>query len=81
MTLETRLLQTIVSALNLEINSSELGLDEPLFEGGVEADSLAAVEICCAIEDEFDIEFDDDDFNGDTFSSVRTLANYLKSKI
>ena len=44
----------------------------------LEADSLDAVEIIMAIEDEFDIEIPDED--AEQFQTVSDLVNYVETK-
>lgn len=44
----------------------------------LEADSLDAVEIIMAIEDEFDIEIPDED--AEKFQTVSDLVNYVESR-
>ena len=45
----------------------------------LDADSLDAVEVIMAIEDEFDIEIDDEDAEG--FKSIGDIVDYVNSKI
>jgi acyl carrier protein len=44
----------------------------------LEADSLDAVEIIMALEDEFDIEIADED--AEKFASIGDIKNYIESK-
>lgn len=62
----------------------QLGVDESSIEmetnlmKDLEADSLDAVEIIMAIEDEFGIEIPDDD--AEKFQTVGDLVNYVESR-
>ncbi|WP_313002678.1 hypothetical protein [Chryseobacterium gleum] len=46
------------------------------------SESLIALQITCALEDEFEIEFEDDEVDYDFFSSidsiVKTVQNHIK---
>ncbi len=44
----------------------------------LEADSLDAVEVIMALEDEFDIEISDEDAEG--FKNIGDIANYIENK-
>lgn len=68
-----------------EIIIEQLGLDEDVtftnetsLMKDLEADSLDAVEIIMAIEDEFDIEVPDTDAEG--FASVGDIVAYVEDK-
>lgn len=58
----------------LALDAAAVEPDTPLFEGGLELDSFATVEIVTRIETHFDLQLDDDDFAPDNFKSLRTLA-------
>lgn len=45
----------------------------------LEADSLDAVEVMMAIEDEFDIEIPEED--AENFKNIKDIADYVESKI
>lgn len=45
----------------------------------LDADSLDAVEIIMALEDEFDVEIPDDDAEG--FKNIGNIVDYIESKI
>ena len=61
---------------NLGVDSEDVVLEAKLIED-LEADSLDAVEISMALEDEFDIEINDEDFAG--LSTVQDIVNYIES--
>lgn len=69
----------------VEIVADQLGLDsidditpETSLMKDLEADSLDAVEIIMALEDEFDIEVPDED--AEKFKNIGDIANYIKEK-
>ena len=45
-----------------------------------ELDSMAVVSLITALEDRFDIVVDDDDVDGETFATVRSLADFVDAK-
>ncbi len=66
------------------IIAEQLGVDEDAVKmethlmKDLEADSLDAVEIIMAIEDEFDIEVPDED--SEKFQTVSDIVNYVEAK-
>lgn len=64
--------QLIASYAKLNSDISELNDDSNLFDAGLT--SLNTVNLMLAIEDEFDIEFDDDSLRRETFQSVDALT-------
>ena len=62
----------------LSVDESQVGMDTHLMKD-LEADSLDAVEIIMAIEDEFDIEVPDED--AEKFQSVGDIVRYVEDKL
>lgn len=69
-----------------EIIIDQLGLEEDVviiettsLVNDLEADSLDAVEIIMALEDEFDIEIPDED--AEKFANIGDIAKYVESKL
>lgn len=69
------LIALIVRELNIE--PSKVKADTALFEGGLDLDSFAVVELIGMIEAEFSMQFSDDDFHPENFTDVRTLAGVV----
>ena len=61
----------------LGVNPDEITMETHLMKD-LEADSLDAVEIIMAIEDEYDIEIPDED--AERFQTVSDLVNYIEAK-
>ena len=76
-----RVKQALVQGLQLKINPEDIADDEPLFGEGLDADSIAALEIVFALEEEFGFEVGDEDLRVDLFDSVRTLASYIEGRL
>lgn len=66
-----------IIAEQLNVNEDMIQIETHLMKD-LEADSLDAVEIIMAIEDEFDIEIPDED--AEKFQTVSDLVNYVESK-
>ena len=62
----------------LSVDDSSISMDTSLMKD-LEADSLDAVEIMMAIEDEFDIEIPDED--AEKFQSIGDIVKYVDEKI
>lgn len=69
-----------------EIIIEQLGLEEEVvitattsLMADLEADSLDAVEIVMALEDEFDIEIPDED--AEKFANIGDIAKYVEAKL
>ncbi len=76
-----RVKQALVQGLQLKINPEDIADDESLFGEGLDADSIAALEIVFALEEEFGFEVEDEDLRVDLFDSVRTLASYIEKRL
>jgi acyl carrier protein len=74
-----RVKSCIVSRLELGIDPASIADDKQLFAptdaGGMELDSLAAIEIVVGLSKEFGVQLDD--MPREAFQSVGTLSSYL----
>ena len=68
---------TIVTALELEIEPDQITDDEILFEKGLGVDSVAMMELIVALENEFEVEFNDELIRIENFESVNSIAILL----
>lgn len=69
--------EIICEVLNLDIDDVEITL-ETTFKEDLEMDSLSAVELSMAVEDEFNIEVSDD--SAEKFVVVGDLIDYILSQ-
>ncbi len=76
-----RVKQALVQGLQLKINPEDIADDESLFGEGLDADSIAALEIVFALEEEFGFEVEDEELRVDLFDSVRTLTSYIEQRL
>jgi acyl carrier protein len=80
--LEERLKHLIVDALALEdVEPDEIVTEEPLFVEGLGLDSIDALELALAIQEEFGVVTSpDDERNREIFYSVKSLAAFVASE-
>jgi acyl carrier protein len=70
----------LVHVLAIEERRDSIGATTPLLGDMPELDSMAVVELAVALEERFDIVIDDEDFTGEVFDTVGTLATYIDGK-
>jgi acyl carrier protein len=69
-----------VIASTLGIDGRPLDASTPLFGSLPELDSMAVVELIAALEDRFDIEFDEDEVTEAVFETLGSLAALVDAK-
>lgn len=67
----------LVSVLGIQDRADALDASTPLFGSIPELDSLAVVELAAALEEKFDFEIDDEDFTGEVFETLGSLAKFV----
>ena len=77
-TIRPRVKAAIARALRLAVPPDEIPDDEVLFGEG--PDSVLALELVVALEDEFGFEVDDDELGSELFDSVNGLTAYVARK-
>ncbi len=70
----------LVHVLAIEERADSIVAETPLLGELPELDSLAVVELAVALEERFGIVIDDEDFTGDVFDTVGTLAAFIDTK-
>lgn len=70
----------LVTTLGIEDQAASFDASTPLFGELPELDSLGVVELAVALENRFDIEIGDEDFTGDVFDTVGTLARFVTAR-
>jgi acyl carrier protein len=78
-TLEAEIKKMIVEALALEdITPDEIDTGAPLFVEGLGLDSIDALELAIAMEEQYGVTIEDDpEKNEQLFASVRSLAAFV----
>lgn len=72
-----RLRVLIASELDVQLGEEEISADTPLFNGGLNLDSFAVVELVTLLEDHFDFEFAEEDLKPESFVDVGTLTGII----
>lgn len=70
----------ITEQLDVNIDQEEIDEDVGLFEEGLGLDSIAIMEFITLIEDNFGIQFGEDELNLQPFQNLRTLADFISEK-
>ena len=80
--IETKLKETVVSALDLEdLTPADIETDMPLFGEGLGLDSIDALELGMAVRKAFGVSFSAVPAeNRRIFHSVKTLADYVEAQ-
>ena len=68
-----RVIELLISSLQLEHSPNELDADTPLFGTGLGLDSVDAVEVIITLETEFGISLDE----GDSIFALRTINSLV----
>jgi acyl carrier protein len=73
-----RLKIVIVKSLGIQDRAHTLEASTELFGSMPELDSMAVVTLAVNLEREFDFEIDDEDFTGEVFETIGTLAEFVE---
>lgn len=84
--LQTEIKECIIERLNLDVNAEDIDNDAPIFngedgeavEGSLALDSVDALEIVVALNNQYGIEITDNDMM--IFQSVNTIADFVEEK-
>jgi acyl carrier protein len=68
----------LVKTLGIQDRAQTLDASTELFGSLPELDSMAVVALAVNLEREFDFEIDDEDFNGEVFETIGTLAEFVE---
>jgi len=78
---ENEVLRILRSVLQLDPRSAGLDAESELLGSVPELDSMAVVSVLTAIEEHFGVTVDDDEIDGRTFASVRSLTTFVERKL
>lgn len=78
---QRRVRRVVIKALGLQVVGEQLADDEILFGEGLGAPSVAALQLVCALEEEFGFEVDDDELRLERFESVQAIAGYIEGRL
>ena len=71
----------LVQSLDLEQDPQELTTDTALFGALPELDSLGVLALVSALEEQFDITIEDDEFGAELFETVGSLTEFVEAKL
>ena len=78
--IEDRIKELIVELLFLKDTApSDIG-GEDVLEETLGVDSVALFQIVAGLEEEFDIRFDEEDFDASRFVTVKAVADFVREK-
>ncbi|GAA3579177.1 acyl carrier protein [Microlunatus spumicola] len=72
--------ETLVETLGIQDRASTLDASTELFGAMPELDSLAVLELVSALEDRFGIVVEDEEFGGEIFETLGSLATFVDGK-
>lgn len=72
-----RLLHIVSTQLDVKVQQQDINPEVSLLEEGLGLDSIAIVELVSLIEENFSVQFLEEDLRMEPFSSIRTLADYV----
>lgn len=65
----------------LKVDLAGFGPGTAVFEGGLELDSFAVVDLITRIETHFGIQLSDDDFRPENFTDLQTLGGLVQGYV
>ena len=81
MSLENELKELIIKDLKLvDVTAEDIKDDDQLFGDGLGLDSLDAVELVVLLQKHYKIETKDLEESREVFTSIKTLADYVRTK-
>lgn len=76
---DVQILETLQGYFAKDLNAKDLNADSPLLTTGL-LDSLGIVKLLSFIEDEFDAEIDDADFDPENFETLGSITKLISSQ-
>jgi acyl carrier protein len=71
----------IANELDTGLGADDIHESSPFFEGGLNVDSIAIVELIVLVEERFGIAFEDWELVPETFQTIRVLAEKIQGKL
>lgn len=81
MEVQNEVLQVLDEVLSLGGRAMKFNADTQLLGAIPELDSMAVVTLITTLEERFGMVVDDDDIDGETFQTVRSLTAFVGQKI
>jgi acyl carrier protein len=70
----------LAEILGIEERRHALTADTELFGALPELDSLSVLELATALEERYDVVIEDEDFTGEVFATIGSLAEFVASR-
>ena len=70
----------IADQLDANIKRAEITLDVSLLEDGLGLDSIMLVELISLVEENFSVQFAEDELDLNIFTNIQTLAAFVATK-
>lgn len=77
----SRVASVLRQTLQLDLDADQLTAETKLFGSLPEFDSMGVVAVVIALEDEFGIVIEDEEFGSDLFESVGSVAQFVDAKL
>jgi len=81
MNVQERVLTVLDQVLGLGGRAATFTRDTRLLGAVPEFDSMAVVSLIAALEDQFGIAIDDEDIDGDVFSTIGSLVEFVTQRV
>lgn len=79
--IKKKLKEVLVEELKIQgVSPEDIQDDEPLFDDGLGLDSLDAVELVVLVQKHFNVQIADMDEGQQAFSSVNSLAEFIRER-
>jgi acyl carrier protein len=79
--LQREVAQLLIECLNLEVSADQIEPDAPLYGDGLGLDSIDVLEVALVVSKRYGLQMrDDSEDNKHTFSSLRSLCDYIAAK-
>jgi acyl carrier protein len=79
--IQREVVSILKATLNLKHGTDRLSADSMLLGAVPELDSMAVATVITSLEDRFGFVIADDEIDGSTFATVRTLTDFVKTKL
>ncbi len=79
--LQREVAELLIESLNLEVTADQIAPDAPLYGDGLGLDSIDVLEVALVVSKRYGLQLrDDSEDNKHTFSSLRSLCDYIAAK-
>lgn len=79
--MQEQIASLLTETLNLGARGKQLSAESPLLGSIPEFDSMAVVTVVTQLEEQYGVEFDDDDITAESFATLGDLVNLVKGKL